>query len=378
MIPLRTNWSAFAAIDNYRPHFFFKREWQWHVFMMPLLFPIANYYFIGLPYFTNLSFFLVGTALAFGLYWVSVFLLTLAIRWVIRHYPGMQQTIPRTIVMLLAVGTITIVLSIFYVWIYSLVPITGVTFNWSIVRPIWVTGLLFAAFLCIALGLIYSYAQWKLELQEDEQLQRQALQHQYDTLKGQLNPHFLFNALNSLSVLIGEEPKQAEEFVDKMARVYRYMLQSGRSTDRLRDGRSSIEQSELVTLQAELEFIHLYADLLQVRYNNCLRIERPAEVSNVHLNCHLLPLSLLTLVDNAVKHNSMSASKPLVISIEITPNGWLQVTNNRQQKTIRMETIRAGLVSLVAQYDLLSQEAVVVEATDTYFKVSLPLFNQKV
>ena len=380
MIPLRTNWSPLSRLDCYRPRFFFKREWRWHVLMMPVLFPIASYYFIGPTYFTHLSTFVVGTILAFGLYWLTVFLLTLAIRWTIRHYPGMQQTVPRTLVMLLSVGSITVGLSIGYVWMYSLIPVTGVTFSWSMVRPVWAVGLLSDAFLCIALGLTYTYSQWKLELQEDEQLQRQTLQQQYDTLKGQLNPHFLFNALNSLSVLIGEEPQQAELFVDKMARVYRYMLQSGRTTDQVRDGKETASVTngpgEFVTLQAELDFISLYADLLQVRYNTSLRIERPATVDNTYLTRHLLPLSLLTLVDNAVKHNVMSVSKPLVITIDITPDGWLQVTNNRQQKTIRLETIRAGLVSLVARYDLLSPESVVVEANDSYFKVTLPLLKQ--
>lgn len=267
----------------------------------------------------------------------------------------------------------------FYVWAYSLLPTPGDPFSWALVRSVWVVGLLSDAFLCIALGLFYTYAQWKLELQEDEQWQRQALQRQYDTLKGQLNPHFLFNSLNSLSVLIGEEPQQAEQFVDKMARIYRYMLQSGRSIDRVRDGQENVSitsgQSEFVTLQAELDFINLYADLLTVRYRNNLRIERPVYVSSMHLTRSVLPLSLLTLVDNAVKHNTMSVSKPLVIRILVTPEGWLQVINNRQQKLIRLETARAGLVSLVARYDLLSQEAVVVEATETYFKVALPLLT---
>ncbi|MBD2755344.1 histidine kinase [Spirosoma sp. BT704] len=360
-MPLLTNWSPPSRVDSYRPRFFCEREWRWHVRLMPPLFLLANYYFIGSAYFRNPFTFVIGTALAFSLYWFSVVLITLTVRWSIRHYPGMQQTVPRTLVMLTFIGALTIGLSIVYVCAYS--TLTSVPFTWLAVRPVWIVGLLSDAFLCVALGLFYTYSQWKLELQEDEHLQRQALQSQYDTLKGQLNPHFLFNALNSVSVLIGEEPKQAEEFVDKMARVYRYMLQSGRSND----------QSACVTLQAELEFISLYADLLQVRYQTSLRIDHPSYVSSMLLTRSVLPLSLLTLVDNAVKHNTMSTGKPLVICIDVTPDGWLQVINNRQQRTIRLEAIRAGLVSLVARYELLSSEAVVVETTDDYFKVALPL-----
>lgn len=365
MMPLLINWFPSSRVNNYRPRFFCEREWYWYVRLMPPLVVLANYYFIGSAYFRDPFTFLVGTTLAVGLYWLSVILVTLTVRWSIRRYPGMQQTVPRTLLMLTSVGVLTIGLAVVYVWTYSVLSVTGIRFSWLAVRPVWAVGLLSDAFLCIALGLFYTYSQWKLELQEDEHLQRQALQSQYDTLKGQLNPHFLFNALNSVSALIGEEPKQAEEFVDKMARVYRYMLQSGRPND----------QSAFVTLQAELEFISLYADLLQVRYQTSLRINQPLYVSSMFLTRSVLPLSLLTLVDNAVKHNAMSIGKPLVICIDVTSDGWLQVTNNRQQRTIRLEAIRAGLVSLVARYELLSPKAVVVEATDDYFKVALPLLT---
>lgn len=377
MIPLHTIRPLLSTVDTYRPRFFFKREWRWHVLMMPLLVVLANTYLIGPLYFTNVLAFAAGTTLAFGLYWACVVLLTLAVRWSIRHHPGMQQTVLRTLVMLNSVGILTVALVIVSVGIYSLVPATSVYFSWALVRPLWIAGLVADAFLCITLGLSYTYSQWQVELQEDEQWKRQALQRQYDALKGQLNPHFLFNALSSLSVLIGEEPRQAEQFVDKMARVYRYMLQSGRLTHQERDGGESAThaQTELVTVQAELEFINLYADLLRVRYGNSLCIHQPAPISSAYLMRTLLPLSLLTLVDNAVKHNTMSAGKPLMITIEITSDGWLQVTNNRQPKTIRLETIRSSLASLVTRYDLLRQETVGVETPDGYFKVRLPLLS---
>ena len=375
MIPARTNGSFISRIDRCRPRFFFEREWRWHVLLMLPLVLIANSYFIGISYFTDLLANTVGTVLTPGLYWLTVVLLSLTVRWVIRQYPGMQQTMPRTLVMFISTGGITVGLSVAYVWLYSLLPVPNLQFSWAAIRPVWIVGLVCDAFLCIALGLFYTYTQWQLELQDDEQLQRQALQNQYDTLKGQLNPHFLFNALNSISVLIGEEPQQAEQFVDKMARVYRYMLQNGPATDQIRASQEKNEQNGFVTLQAELAFINLYADLLRIRYRSRLRIEQPPYVSSLYLSHSVLPLSLLTLIDNAVKHNTMSVARPLVIRILVTPEGWLEVVNNRQQRTIRVETIRSSLVSLMARYDLLSQQAVLVEATDDSFKVSLPLLS---
>lgn len=363
--------SPVHALDNRRPRFFSKYEWRYHLLMMPLLFPLGNYYFIGSQYFTDYQLFWIGTALVFFLYWLSISLLTLLTRWATRLYPAISQTVPRTLVMAFLIGGLTIGLSIFDVWIYSLIPATRVQLSWSTIQPIWILGLVFDIFLCLALSLFYTYSQWKEDLTESELLQRMALQRQYDNLKGQLNPHFLFNSLNSLSVLISEEPKLAEQFVDKLARVYRYMLQSSRPENiEFIDG-----QNELVTLQEELDFICLYTDLLQVRYGNSLRIQIPPLAQPAYGLRTLLPLTLLTLVENAIKHNSMSAKNPLVIRIDITDEGMLRVTNNRQKKTLRMITRQAGLSSLKAKYRQVLHQYVVVESADEQFSVLLPLLS---
>ncbi|WP_460970519.1 sensor histidine kinase [Spirosoma migulaei] len=352
-----------------RPSFFSKYEWWYHLLMMPILFPLGNYYFIGPSYFTDPIKFGVGTVVVFGLYWLSIVTLTLTVWWAIRRYPDASQTLLRTVVMLTAVGSLTVGLAIFDVWVYSLLPATGVQFSWAAVRPIWVLGLIFDVFLCMALGLFYAYARWKQDMTESEQLERASLQNQYDALKGQLNPHFLFNALNSLSILIGEEPKLAEQFVDKLAIVYRYMLQPDRRGDAVL-GKSS---GDVTTLQAELDFIRSYTDLLTMRYGKSLDITLPA-IAGSSLATYVLPtLSLLTLVDNAIKYNSMSGAKPLVLSIEIMPDGWVVVTNNQQPKAIRLETDGAGLGSLTAKYRLLSEKSIMVDTTDAYFRVTLPL-----
>ncbi|WP_080058023.1 sensor histidine kinase [Spirosoma aerolatum] len=339
--------------------------------MMPVLFPIGNYYFIGPSYFSNPTRFLVGTVLVFGLYWLSIVTLTSTVWWAIRRYPAAHQTIRRSLVMLVSVLGLTIGLAILDVWVYSLVPVTGVQFSWASVRPIWLLGAIFDVFLCVALGLFYTYARWKQDMTESEQLQRVSLQHQYDTLKGQLNPHFLFNALNSLSVLISEDPQQAERFVDKLAVVYRYMLQADR-----RNGQPVTRTlGELATLQAELNFIQAYTDLLAVRYGQSLQIQLPSLVNSNYTAYTLPTLSVQTLVDNAIKFNAMSATHPLWIVITITDTGWVQVSNNRQARSVRLETGGAGLGSLAAKYRLLTEKAIRVDADEAQFRVELPLLT---
>ncbi|GAB3996145.1 hypothetical protein GCM10028807_38150 [Spirosoma daeguense] len=347
-----------------RPSFFSTYEWWYHLLMMPVLFPLGNYYFVGLRYFSDPLVFLSGTVTVFFLYWLSIVTLTVAVRWVIARFPDVRQALQRTLVMLILVGGLTVVLAIFDVWVYSIVPSTGVRFSWKAVRPIWILGLLFDLFLCIALSMFYTYSQWKKHITENEQLKRMALQHQFDRLKGQLNPHFLFNSLNSLSSLISEDAEKAERFVDDLAKVYRYMLQAGKNP---------IGAGELVSLQAEMDFIAIYISLLRIRYGESLQVEY--RIDELFKGYNLPPLSLQILIDNAIKHNIMMADKPLSISIRTTAFGQLRVENNLQRKTLRVETRQSELSNLTAKYQLLSNEPVAIQETQTRFVVTLPLFQ---
>ncbi|MGV3556876.1 sensor histidine kinase [Larkinella arboricola] len=337
--------------------FFSRWELWYHLLMMPILFPIGNYYFIGPRYFEDGRIFALGTTIVFGLYWFSVITLTLSVRWVIRRYPGVEQATLRTLVMLVLVGGLTVGLAVLDIFVYSLFPSLGVPFTWPSVRPILVLGLVFDLCFCVALNVFYTYRQWHHDQTENEQLRQATLQHQLDTLKLKINPHFLFNSLTSLSSLIGEDQQRAEQFVDQLSKVYRYLLQSN--------------TRELVSLQTELEFMGSYTDLLQTRYGSGLRIDQATDAA---LLDHLLPpLSLQTLIDNAIKHNVMSTRRPLFITIQTTREGRLLVRNNVQRKTVKMDLSQARLTNLMAKFRQLGSEEVQVLETDTYFEVSLPL-----
>ncbi|MGA0558750.1 sensor histidine kinase [Larkinella sp. VNQ87] len=337
--------------------FFSRWELGYHLLMMPVLFPIGNYYFIGPRYFEEGDTFLLGTALIFVLYWFSVITLTLAVRGVIRRYPGAHQSTLRTLVMVALVGLLTVGLAGLDVYTYSLFPDLGVPFSWKTVQPILVLGLVFDLCFCVALNAFYTYRQWYLDQTENELLRQATLQHQLDTLKMKINPHFLFNSLTSLSSLIGEDQQRAEAFVDQLSKVYRYLLQAN--------------THQHVSLQQELDFITSYSDLLQTRYGASLRVELAV---NAVLGDHLLPpLTLQTLIDNAIKHNSMSAAKPLQIRIETTPENRLVVRNSLQRKPVRMDLSQTRLATLMTKYRQWSQQDVQVTETDTQFEVSLPL-----
>jgi two-component system LytT family sensor kinase len=193
--------------------------------------------------------------------------------------------------------------------------------------------------------------------QEREKLRIANLQSQLDVLKQQVNPHFLFNSLNSLSSLISEDPKQAERFVDKLSGVYRYVLRAN--------------EEHLTTLDTELQFIDSYYHLLQTRYGTGLSLTIAVEAS--HRTCQLPPLTLQLLVENAVKHNVVSPRRPLSIRIEVDDENRLVVQNTLQRKATRAFSNGVGLSNIVAKYQMLNLAQPVVEESPDQFTVRLPL-----
>ncbi|GAB2569125.1 sensor histidine kinase [Spirosoma areae] len=191
-----------------------------------------------------------------------------------------------------------------------------------------------------------------------EKLQQQMSAVQMMALQTQLNPHFLFNSLNSLSSLIADEPAKAERFVDEMSSVYRYLLRNN--------------DHQLTTLQAELTFIDSYYHLLKTRYGPAIDLTKTIDES--YLPCKLPPLTLQLLLENAVKHNIVSAEQPLTIRLSTSPDGWLRVSNTLQRKPInRVNSTQKGLLNILSKYQLLGQAAPIVEETATDFVVALPL-----
>jgi LytS/YehU family sensor histidine kinase len=184
------------------------------------------------------------------------------------------------------------------------------------------------------------------------------LQNQFDALKGQVNPHFLFNSLNTLSSLIGADQQQAEDFVEDLARIYRYMLQAAKT--------------ELVPLQTELTFLTVLARLLKVRYQDGLQIIQPSSAPQDLL---LPPLSLQVLVDNAIHYNTLSASKPLIVRIELTEDRSLRITNDIQARHRTLSATNVGLRGLAAKYETLTSREVVVEQSGGIFTVTIPLLT---
>lgn len=203
---------------------------------------------------------------------------------------------------------------------------------------------------------IFFYAQWKEALLETAQLKRANIESQLEGLKSQVNPHFLFNSLNTLTYIIPEDPEKAVHFVRQLSKVYRYILE--------------IREKQLIPLAEELTFMKSYLFLLKERFgdNICIRKVIPEE----NLQDQVVPLSLQILMENCVKHNIISKQRPLEIDVHIEGK-YLVVRNNLQLKHQETVSTQIGLQNIRNRYAFFTKEKVDIQATDGYFQVRLPL-----
>lgn len=205
---------------------------------------------------------------------------------------------------------------------------------------------------------VYFMQQLRKSVEESEMLKRESLLAQINALKTQVNPHFLFNNLNTLSSLIPENPKHAVNFVQQLSKVYRHILE--------------VKNEKSIFLLEEMEVLNAYAFLLQTRFgtNLVVNINIPSE----KMKKKIVPLSLQLLMENAIKHNIVSSEKPLLINI-FSDNGSLVVSNNLQMKNQINESTGIGLDNIRNRYKLLGEKQVKVTESETNFTVSIPLLE---
>lgn len=182
----------------------------------------------------------------------------------------------------------------------------------------------------------------------------------FDALKNQLDPHFLFNSLNVLTSLIEENPENAQKFTTSLSKVYRYVLEQ--------------KDKELVLVDEELEFAKTYMSLLKMRFEDSIIFEMPEKASNPESK--VVPLSLQLLLENAVKHNMVTTSKPLHIKIYEDGN-YLVVENNLQPKDIVKKSSGVGLSNIMQRYDLLTTKKININKEATRFGVAIPMLTKQ-
>ncbi len=320
---------------------------------------IINYIIFGPVYFQDKSLLLKATLLINGWGAVNFVILTTWMKYMRFRYGAPDQFNQRLLYSMLMYVAVEISIILLLFWLYDRFgyPYKPETIPWVLMIGL-VTNVISAG----SHESIFTYNQLRESARREIELKRLHMQQQMDVLKQQVNPHFLFNSLNALLTLIGDDPRKAEVFTEEMSSVYRYVLRANRG-----DG----PEQDLTTLDAELAFIRSYAHLLRTRYGT--GFELLIRIDPGFRTYQLPPLTLQLLVENAVKHNVVLANKPLTITIQTDELANLHVQNNIQKKKQGVVSNGVGLTNILAKYELLGQPRPFVHETDCQFIVALPL-----
>lgn len=277
--------------------------------------------------------------------------------WVEKKYPLLSQTRQRILtkslitvfVMTPSVYAIFLLYHVFHLFNYSIQP-----------DHLW-QGALVGLSVNVIFETLYEadfvFRRVRENTAENATLQQLSLRQEFDTLKNQVNPHFLFNCFNTLSSLIGTDKQKAVQFLDELSKVYRSLLRSN--------------QDSLSVLSQELEFIESYYGLLKTRYGGAVKMR--INIDRQYLSYLIPSLSLQLLVENAVKHNTVSKKYPLTIEIFTSGENKLVVNNNLQRKVSLSHSNGMGLQNIKAKYELLQCPGFQVMDGERNFTVVLPL-----
>lgn len=209
-------------------------------------------------------------------------------------------------------------------------------------------------------GWFYSYRYFAYTQVEVVRLERHQMELQFESLKTQISPHYLFNCLNTISSLLYKDSHMAEEFIRRMADTFRYVL--------------SNQRRQLISLREEVEFVKAYYYLLQVRYEHHLKLE--VNLPKSVLDTSLPPLSLQMLVENAVKHNQISKDSPLLVYISARDNTHIQVMSTKTVASKPPESFKVGLDNIRSRYRFFTDEKIIVKDEDKFI-VQLPVIRHQ-
>jgi sensor histidine kinase YesM len=262
-------------------------------------------------------------------------------------------------------GSVMITLiTVFLVRLFHRVILDGVTYNEFLATEslvFYYTSLIITIVASLFFHAFYFYQELQKNKIKEQKVIAGTASAKFDALKNQLDPHFLFNSLNVLTSLIEENPESAQKFTTALSKVYRYVLEQ--------------KNKDLVTVDEELAFAKTYMSLLKMRFEDSIIFEIPEQASNPESK--VVPLSLQLLLENAVKHNMVTTSKPLHIKI-YEANGFLVVENNLQPKQIVKKSSGVGLDNIKQRYNLLTDRKVNIKQQAESFAVAIPMLTKQI
>jgi len=271
-----------------------------------------------------------------------------------KYYP-FEKSISGRIALQVALGAciaITFRFLIYFFW----EPVLPFKLDELFLASTWLIYILATVGINLGFFTYYFISRWKDSLVIAERLEKEKSQVQFDNLKNQLNPHFLFNALTSLNGLIFENQELASKFLQHLSKVYRYVLEN--------------KEKNFVPVQTELDFIQNYVFLLRTRFQHALIIN--FDIGEAGRERAIVPVTMQILIENALKHNIVDKEKPLYVEV-LTIGDYLVVSNNLQIRKHVGTSNGQGLDNLRSLYGFLSDKPVIIEKTDERFAVKIPL-----
>lgn len=332
--------------------------------LLPLSLIINSVIFEG-RYFSNARLFVFTTVVTAALFTIDFIICGAVAVMLKRRFPSDDQVVRRLGWMIAAFILFTGLFLYLLFKGYEFFPFLEYSFNESGFIWAYIGMAIVNIFLTFLHEGIARYENWKANLAETEELRKVYRQGRLLGLKSQVNPHFLFNSLNSLSCLIHEDERKGEKFLDEMSKVYRYMLQN--------------DEEALVTLRTELKFLDSYLYLLQERHCGALKINM--DISEQEKEKWIPPLTLQTIAEEIIGQNSICRDTPLEITIGADESGHLVIRHNVNPKMgneqPELPTACPGLDNLVHKYRLLNHPDVSIEEGIGFRTVRLPLITNK-
>jgi sensor histidine kinase YesM len=294
---------------------------------------------------------LIGGSMAIGIAHI--------ISWLDRHHAWLKNPVKR-LVLQISLTLLYCLLILAIVIIALILLFDGSNYSGFIAESGWFmikTSVIFLMLSMLVTNAILFFVNWRKSAIMQEQMKREQLALQYETLKSQVNPHFLFNSLNAITSLISTDPDKAIQFVKKLSEVFRYVLEQ--------------KDNELTTLYAELDFLESYIFLQKIRFgeNLTVNIDVPEQKR------YIIPLSLQMMIENAIKHNVVSKEFPLTIRISSKNGKYLVVSNNLRKKPV-VGSSNMGLENIRSRYGFFTANPVVVTETENEFRVEVPLIEK--
>jgi sensor histidine kinase YesM len=274
-----------------------------------------------------------------------------------------EDTIKRSIIGILSSTVITLI-GLFFLRAFTSVAFNGRSFHDFIVNEkfrYYQFGLWITLTIVIIFHFIYYYNKYQQNRIKEQKVIAGTASAKFDALKNQLDPHFLFNSLNVLTSLIEENPENAQKFTTSLSKVYRYVLEQ--------------KNKELVFVDEELVFAKTYMSLLKMRFEDSIIFDIPDKANNPESK--VVPLSLQLLLENAVKHNTVTATKPLHIKI-YEDGDSLVVENNLQPKQIVKKSSGVGLNNIMQRYELLTDKKIHITKEANRFAVTIPMLTKQI